>query len=186
MNWLDIALGFIVLLSIFNGLRKGLSREIIGLAASVLALVLAVWFYRTAGAQLQGYVSSQWLASLGGFLIIFFAVIISGALLSAVVSRFLKTVGLSPIDRGLGAAFGLARGLLFGFLTVTVLIAFLPSDRPGQLPKAVLQSQVAPYLIELSIVVAPLAPQALRDNFEQRYRQVQQYKQTTWEKKAEL
>jgi membrane protein required for colicin V production len=185
LNWLDITLAFVVLLSVFNGLRKGLSREIIGLAASIFALVLAAWFYRTAGAQLQQYVSSQWVASLAGFLIIFFAVILLGALLSAVVSGFLKTVGLSPIDRVLGAAFGLARGLLFGFLVVTVLIAFLPSEGPGQLPKAVLQSQMAPYLIQLSHVVAPLAPQGLKDSFEQRYRQVRQYKQATWEKKAD-
>ncbi len=181
MNWLDITLGLIILLSVFAGLRKGLSREIIGLAASILGLILAIWFYRTAGAHLQQYVSSQWLASLGGFLLIFFGVLIAGAVLSAAIGGLLKTVGLSPVDRLLGGVFGLARGLLFCFGTVTLLIAFLPSSNPGQLPQAVLQSRMAPYLIELSHVVAPLAPKDLKDSFEQRYKQVK----STWEKKAE-
>ena len=181
MNWLDIALGLIVLLSVFAGLRKGLSREIIGLAASILGLVLATWFYRTAGARLEPYVSSQWLASLGGFLLIFFGVMILGALLSAVIGGLLKTIGLSPIDRLLGALFGMARGLLFCFGIVTLLIAFLPAEKPGSLPQAVLQSRMAPYLIELSRVVAPLAPRDMKESFEQRYRQVK----LTWGKKAE-
>lgn len=181
MNWLDITLGLIILLSVVAGLRKGLSREIIGLAAALLGLILAIWFYRAAGARLEHYVSSQWLASLGGFLLIFFGVLILGAVLSALVGGLLKTVGLSPIDRLLGACFGLARGLLFCFGTVTLLIAFLPSRNAGQLPEAVLQSRMAPYLIELSHVVAPLAPKDLKDSFEQRYKQVK----STWEKKAE-
>lgn len=181
MNWLDIALGFILLLSVFAGLRKGLSREIIGLGASLLGLVLAMWFYRSAGARLEQYVSSQWLASLGGFLLIFFGVLLLGALLSAVVGRLLKTVGLSPLDRLFGGLFGFARGLLFCFGTVTLLIAFLPSTKPGELPRAVLQSRMAPYLIELSRVVAPLAPGDLKANFEKRYRQVK----STWGKRPE-
>ena len=181
MNWLDVTLGFVLALSALAGLRKGLSREIIGLAASVLALILGLWFYHSAGDWLQPYVSAQWTASLGGFLLIFFAVLLAGALLSAVVGGFLKTIGLSPLDRLLGGAYGLARGLLLCFFAVTALAAFLPSGRPGQLPQAVLQSRMAPYLIELSHVIAPLAPEGLKDSFELRYRQVK----ATWEKKAE-
>ncbi len=174
MNWLDIALGMIVLISVIGGLRKGLSREIIGLAASVLALILGLWFYHSAGERFAPYVSSQWAASLAGFLFVFFAVLIAGALLSAVVGRFLKAIGLTPIDRILGAGYGLVRGALIGFGVVTVLIAFLPSEKEDRLPKAVIQSRMAPYLIELSHLVEPLAPKGLRQSFEYRYRQVKQ------------
>jgi len=181
MNWLDIVLALIVLLSTFAGLRKGLSRELIGLAASLLALILAVWFYHSAGARLAPYVSTEWAASLAGFLIIFFSVLLIGALLSMVVSTFLKTIGLSPVDRLLGAAYGTARGALFSFGLITVLVAFLPSANRSQLPEAVLQSRMAPYLIELSRVITPLAPKSLKESFDQRYRQVK----STWTKKAE-
>ncbi len=181
MNWLDFTLGFLVLLSVIAGLRKGLSREIIGLAAALLGLLLAVWFYRTAGTWVAPYVSSQWLASISGFLLIFLGVLVLGAVLSAVVSGLLKTVGLSMVDRLLGGVFGLVRGLLVCFGTVTILILFLPSDKPGELPQAVLQSRMAPYLIELSYVITPLAPRDLKESFEQRYRRVK----STLGKKAE-
>ncbi len=172
MNWLDLTLGCVVLVSMLAGLRKGLSREIIGLAASILAFVLAFLGYHAAGQRLAPYVSSEWAASLGGFFVIFFAVLIAGALLSAVVGGLLKSVGLSPVDRVLGAAYGLFRGALVSFGLVTLLIAFLPSSKQGTLPDAVVQSRMAPYLIELSHVVEPLAPKGLKQSFEERYRQV--------------
>ena len=172
MNWLDITLSFVVLISVVGGLRKGLSRELIGLAASVLAMILGLWFYHAAGERLAPYVSSLWAASLGGFLIVFFGVLIAGAVLSAVVGRVLRTVGLSPVDRVLGAGYGLLRGALISFGVVTVLIAFLPLQKDGRLPEAVLQSRMAPYLIELSHVVEPLAPKGLKQSFEDRYRQL--------------
>ncbi|MDQ6678646.1 MAG: CvpA family protein, partial [Acidobacteriota bacterium] len=110
MNWLDLTLGAMILISAVAAARKGLSREVIGLAASLLGLLLAVWFYRSAGARLAPYISSEWAASLGGFILIFFGVLILGGILSAVVGRLLKTIGLSMVDRLLGAAFGLVRG----------------------------------------------------------------------------
>ena len=52
MNWLDVIVLLIVAASVFTSFRKGLSREIIGLVSVVLALMLGIWFYGTAGAFL--------------------------------------------------------------------------------------------------------------------------------------
>jgi len=164
LNWLDLTLGAIILVSVIAAARKGLSREVIGLAASLLGLLLAAWFYRSAGARLAPYISTEWAASLGGFVLIFFGVLILGGILSAVVSRLLRTVGLSMIDRLLGAAFGLIRGLLFGFGFVTLLLAFLPGGKAGKPPSAVIQSRLAPHLMELSRLVAPLAPDGWKES----------------------
>ncbi len=167
MNWLDLTLGAIVLVSAVAAARKGLSREVIGLAASLLGLLLAAWFYRSVGARLTPYISSEWAASLGGFVLIFFGVLILGAILSSVVSGLLKTIGLSTIDRLLGAFFGLARGLLFGFGLVTLLLAFLPGSKPGKPPSAVIQSRLAPHLMQLSRLAAPLAPAGWKERLQQ-------------------
>ncbi len=172
MNWLDIVLAAVILLSALAAARKGLSRELIGLAASLLALLCAVWFYGAAGARLQPYVSSHIAASLGGFLAIFFGVMIVGAILSAVVSRFLKSIGLSMADRLLGALFGMARGMLLGFGIVMIVLAAAPVARSGETPSAVVQSRLAPYLIELSGLVARMAPTGLKESFADRYGQV--------------
>ncbi len=110
-SWLDGVILVVLVLSIFSAARRGFSREVIGLAAALLGLILGTWFYGTAGSWLTPYVSSADVSNFLGFLLVFMGTIIAGAILGAIVSRMLRTVGLSWIDRALGAAFGIARGL---------------------------------------------------------------------------
>jgi membrane protein required for colicin V production len=165
VNALDFVLIAIFLLSTLMSARKGFSREIIGLVAALLGLLLASQFYRVAGAPLRPYLSGDGLAWLAGFLLIFFGVLIAGALISGLVSRFLRTIGLSFVDRLLGAAFGFVRGGLIGIGIILAMVAFTSSQ-------AVVKSRVAPYLIEISSLVAKEAPQELKDNFQQQYDRV--------------
>ena len=58
MNWLDFVLALILVASGIAGLRRGLSRQVIGLVSGVLALLLGIWFYGTVGFYLMPYVSS--------------------------------------------------------------------------------------------------------------------------------
>lgn len=95
MNWLDYVLLAILLFSVVMSWRKGFSREIVGLAAAFLALVLGMWFYGLAGSFLTPYVSSPRVANFIGFLLVVFAVVVVGALFGWIVSRFMRAVGLS-------------------------------------------------------------------------------------------
>ena len=171
MNWLDIVLGLLILVSLVSSARKGLSREIIGLIAGLAALACGSIFYRHAAAYIEPYVSSHWAASLGGFLIIFFGVVIAGAFLSGIVRAFLNTIGLSPLDRLLGATFGFARGVAIAAAIVIGIATFLPGARAGEPPDAVVHSRLAPMLIDLSHLAAAVAPEDLRQSFEKRYEQ---------------
>ena len=112
MNWLDAVLAIIVVASVAASFRKGLSREIIGLASVVLGLVLGSWFYGNVAAYLIRYLSSRGLANFAGFLIVFCGVVVAGGIASAIVGKFLKVTGLSFFDHLLGAAFGVVRGAL--------------------------------------------------------------------------
>ena len=67
MNWLDILLLLIFAVSMVSGAMKGLSRIILGLAATLLGIVLAVWFYASVGAYFLPYVSSETIANFCGF-----------------------------------------------------------------------------------------------------------------------
>src|SRR5580698_484090 len=126
MNWLDYALLAILLFSVAMSARKGFSREIIGLAAALFALVLGMWFYGLAGSFLLPYLSSARVANLAGFLLVVFAVLLLGGMIGWIVSRFLRTIGLSFFDRLLGAAFGFVRGLLIAVALLTAWMAFGP------------------------------------------------------------
>ncbi len=165
MNWLDIVLAVILLVSTLGGLRKGFSREIIGLAAALVGLLLATQFYRMAGEPLKPYISQQWLTSVAGFLIIFLGVLIVGSIISSIVRRILKTAGLSTIDRLLGAAYGLLRGSLIALAIIVGLKTFTSTE-------AVVQSRMAPYLIEASGLVARVAPRGIESRFQQEYQKL--------------
>jgi membrane protein required for colicin V production len=173
-NWLDIVLLLILTISTLTSLRKGFSREVITLAASMLALLLGMWFYGTAAVLVQPYVDSARIANLLGFLLIFFGILILGTLFSWIMGRFLDTVGLSFFDRLLGAVFGLIRG---GFIVVALLTAFMafgPHAGTDAAPSAVIDSKVAPYVLEASRVAVSIAPMDLKQSFRKYYSKVKE------------
>ena len=169
MNWLDFVLALILIASGVAGLRRGLSRQVIGLVSGVLALLLGIWFYGTVGFYLLPYASSRTMANAGGFAVVFCVVLVLGALVSFVVGRFLKVTGLSIVDHVLGAAFGLLRGLVFAIAIIMRVMAFSRTDRP---PEAIVNSRMAPYVVDAARMVAAMAPHELKEGFRRTYAQV--------------
>ena len=53
MNWLDIVLLLVLAGSVVTSFSTGLTREVVGLFSMIAALVLAIWFYGTAGSVRQ-------------------------------------------------------------------------------------------------------------------------------------
>jgi membrane protein required for colicin V production len=172
VNWLDYFLLAILLVSVAMSARKGFSREIIGLAAALFALVLGMWFYGLAGSWLIPYVSSPRVANLIGFLLVVFAVLLVGWMIGWIVSRFLRTVGLSFFDRLLGAGFGLVRGLLIAITLLTAYMAFGPEVDSKNVSASVLHSRIAPYVLDASHLFVSLAPMELKAGFQKQYAQV--------------
>ena len=165
MNWLDIVLALILILSVAAGIRRGFARVGVGLAATVIGLIFGIWFYGSAGAFLLPYVSYRGLANLIGFLAIFFGILLIGSLVGWVLAKLLKWAGLGWLDRVLGGAFGLLRGVLIGIGLVLALLAF--AAKPP--PPSVVESRLAPYMIDAARVLAVIAPRELRDGFEASY-----------------
>lgn len=189
MNWLDWVLIAILLFFAALSARRGLAREIIGLAATVAALVLGMWFYGTAGTFVAPYVGSERIANLIGFLLVVFGVMLCGSFLGWVVSRFLKTIGLSFFDRLLGAGFGLLKGLVVAVALLTAFVAFGPviaagsgiadangadhdksmNQNEGAPLPAVVHSRIAPYVLEASRLAVAIAPMELKSSFRKQY-----------------
>ena len=181
MNWLDILLGVILLLSLASSFRKGFSREIIGLVFSVVALFSGIWFYGSAGSFLLPYVSAPGVAHFCGFILVFLGVLLVGSLFSFVLSKVVKAVGLSWLDRLLGAAFGLVRGVIVSVAILTAIMAFAPGAKPGSPPGSIVSSKVAPYVIDAARVLTAVAPKELKDEFAARYEQVKKIWQDAWQ-----
>src|SRR2546423_5759019 len=122
MNWLDILLAILLVSSMASAFSTGFVRESIGLAAALIGLLCGAWFYRIAAEPLRPHVRSQQAANLCGFLLIFIAALVLGWLLSKTVGMLVKAVGLSWLDRLLGAAFGGVRGILVCVAVITAIV----------------------------------------------------------------
>lgn len=173
MNWLDFLLIAILVYSAVMSARKGFSREIIGLAAALFALILGMWFYGEAGSLVEPWVSSPRTANLIGFLLVVFAVLLCGGMIGWIVNRFLRTIGLSFFDRLLGAAFGLCRGLLIAMALLTAFIVFGPQVDSRAASSSVVHSRIAPWVLSASHTVVAIAPMELKSSFRKQYALVQ-------------
>jgi membrane protein required for colicin V production len=174
MNWLDLVLTAIFGLSIATGIWKGFFRLSIGLAATILSILLASWFYGIAARIYEPYLKEQSFANFLGFLTILISVQLGGVLLAKLLAMIFKKAGLGWLDRTLGAAFGLVRALLVASVLVMILTAF--SWNPP--PSSVAQSRLAPYVMEGATILVYLTPREIRDGFEQNYAKLKK----TWNK----
>ena len=165
MNWLDVALALIVAGSTAAGLSRGFTRTVLGLAAFLFGLLLSSWLYGSVGTMFQDYVSHRTVANFLGFVTVYAAVILAAALAGWLLVKFYKSVGLDWLDRLLGAGVGMARGLLAGCVRVMVLMAF--ARKPP--PPSVVDSRLAPYMVDGARILSWLAPRELRDGVQHSY-----------------
>jgi membrane protein required for colicin V production len=169
MNWLDFVLALILLACFVGGVRRGFSRQVIGLVSGLLALILGIWLYGTAGSFLKPYVSSPTLANAGGFALVFCGVLLLGEAVSYIVGKFLSVTGLSIVDHTLGGGLGLLRGLIYSIAIIMGAMAFSRGPKP---PEAIVESRLAPYVVDASRLVAAMAPHELKEGFRKTYEQV--------------
>lgn len=169
MNWLDAVLGVALLVCVVNGFRRGFSRQLIGLVSGVLALLLGIWMYGMAGSWLLPYVSSPMIAKAAGFVIVFCGVMMLGGIAGFIVGKFLNVTGLSIFDHILGAGFGAVRWAVVAIAIVMGAMAFSHGDQP---PRAIVDSRMAPYVVDVARAVAAVAPHELKEGFHKTYEQV--------------
>ena len=161
MSLLDLLLAFIVVSSIIAGYSAGFARVGIGFCAAVLGVLFGFWFYAMPAGWFHKFIHSQLLSNILGFAIVFWAILLAGTVIAAIVAKLFKWTGLSWLDRLLGATFGLVRGAVIGVGFVAVLLAFSP--RP--LPNWMVNSVLLPYAVDASDLFASLAPTALKEAF---------------------
>lgn len=121
-DWVLLA---VLLLSVLLGAWRGLVYEVLSVAGWVAAFVLAQAYADEVAAMLpiEGLAPPLRLAA--GFALVFIAVAFAGGLLAWMVKKLVASVGLRPVDRILGSAFGLARGVVM-LLALAVVVSMSP------------------------------------------------------------
>ena len=156
MSWLDWALLAVLLLSALLGLWRGLVYEVLSLAVWVLAFVLAQAYAAPVGAWLPVHGFSEPLRLAAGFAAVFVGAAFAGGLLAWLVKKLVESVGLRPVDRILGGAFGLARGMV-----ILLGLAVVVSMTPLQSQERWRDSPVAGLLSGTLHAIKPLLPEAV-------------------------
>ena len=122
LDWIFMA---VLLLSLLLGVWRGLVLEVFSLSGWIAAFVLARWLAPVAAQHLPMSGASDVLRYGVGFALVFVVTVILGGLVAALLKGLVTSAGLRPVDRALGATFGLLRGVLL-LLLVTVLAAMTP------------------------------------------------------------
>ena len=122
LDWVFVA---VLLGSMLLGAWRGLVYELISLAAWVAAFVLAQWLAPDAAKWLPMAGAGEQIRYAAGFVLVFIATVFAGGFLAFVLGKLMSVVGLRPIDRLLGAAFGVLRGSVL-LLAATVVVGMTP------------------------------------------------------------
>ena len=156
MTAFDYAVLGIVGLSVIVSIWRGVVREVLALLSWVVAFVIAQGYAHTLAAWLPSAIANPSLRLLIAFIILFLLVLLLTALVAILVSKLIRSVGLGPVDRGVGAIFGLLRGMLA--VLILVLLCGLTSVPQHPVWR---EAMLSPPLEAIAVSVAPMLPDEL-------------------------
>jgi len=154
MTFVDWTLLGILGLSFVIGVWRGLVFEVLSVFVWIAAFVLAQWFAPEVAAKLPMAGTAQSLRYAAGFVLVFVGTAFVAGLFVQLIKKMVTAVGLRPVDRTLGAIFGLLRGaILLLAIAVVMNMTALRSQADWQ------ASQGATILTVLLTKLKPLLPQ---------------------------
>lgn len=111
MLWIDYLFLTILVISALFGLTRGLLRELLALTIWVVAFGVSAYGYLALSDHLT-FFAEPTVRYVAARLLLIVATLLVGAIINALLSRLLETLGLSLADRLLGLGFGLLRGAI--------------------------------------------------------------------------
>lgn len=155
MNWVDLAVLGLLLLSALIGLMRGFAREALGLVAWVSAAVLATRLYPQALPLSRHLLGSDAVADPVAFLVVFVVLLIAFLLIAGALAGLVRGSILGGIDRLGGFAFGLVRG---GFVLVIAYMLATPLLPVSEWPAALRDNRSLPYVRQGAVLLTAYLP----------------------------
>ena len=104
---------------------RGLVYEVLPVMGWVSAFILAQWFAPDMAQLLPMRGAGEAVRYAAGFVLVFVLSVFAAALLARLAKTLFSLVGLQPVDRSLGAIFGLVRGAVL-VLAAAVVATMTP------------------------------------------------------------
>ena len=150
-DWILLAL---LAASMLLGAWRGLVYEVLSVLGWIASFVLAQWFAPEVADMLPMQKSDQTLRYAAAFVIVFIASVFAAGLISALMKKIISAVGLRPVDRILGAFFGVFRGLIL-LLALSVVVHMTALQESEWW----LASKAGPMLMTLLKGLKPMLPE---------------------------
>lgn len=150
---IDWILLVILLASSLMGAWRGLVYEVMSVIGWLASFVLAQWFAADVAQRLPMHSAGESLRYAAGFVIVFVASVFAAGLISAMLRKLISVIGLRPVDRVLGAGFGLFRGVIL-LLALTVVLHLMSMTQSEWWQ----ESQGGPVLTALLKGLKPVLP----------------------------
>jgi membrane protein required for colicin V production len=122
LDWVFLA---VMAASFILGALRGLVYEVLSVFSWIAAFILAQWFAPDAAALLPMGGAPETARYAVGFVLVLIGVVFAGGLIGWLIKKMVEAVGLRPVDRALGAVFGLMRGVVL-LLALAVVVNLTP------------------------------------------------------------
>jgi len=162
IGWVDLVLAGALALSVIVGLLRGFVFEVLSLLGWLAAYVIAQWLAPTLAPHLPLGKPGSALNLGAAFVCTFVAALIAWGLSARLLRMLIRATPLSLVDRGLGATFGLLRGLVV-LLAIATVIALTPAAKSS----AWRESRGALWLNDALHGLKPMLPQQVAEHLPQ-------------------
>ncbi len=117
-DWILLA---VLVFSMLLGAWRGLVYEVLSVLGWAVSFYAAQYFAPQVASWLPLQASSETVRYAAAFVLVFVAAIFTAGLLAFIVKKWVAAIGLRPVDRTMGAAFGLVRGVILLLAAAVVM-----------------------------------------------------------------
>lgn len=153
---LDVIVLAVMLISGVLAMVRGLTREVLSIAAWVAAAVVTLYFFPRYQETVREMLQPSWLADISLALGIFLVTLVIVSFVTMRISDFILDSRIGALDRTLGFLFGLARGLLLVVIAFMFFAWLVPEE--GQ-PEWVADARSRPVLEQTGEAIVSLLPE---------------------------
>lgn len=111
----------VLVFSMLLGAWRGLVYELLSVLGWAASFYAAQWFAPRVAGLLPLQSASDPVRYAAAFVLVFIAAVFTAGLLAFLLKKLVEAIGLRPVDRTMGAAFGLMRGVIL-LLAATVVM----------------------------------------------------------------
>ena len=155
IQWLDVILILVMLISAIVGWYRGLTQEMLSLIVWALAALVALIFYQLYRERVRALIGYPIVADLLLIIVVFLiALLVLGLVFGWLFPGWIHGPA-GAVDRVLGFVYGLIRGLLLVVIAYEITIALRPKE---SLPYWITEARSLPFIERTGRAVLSLLP----------------------------